>query len=872
MMMMRGVLLQRALRTASVCDRALIFTSAVHQSCPAVEELATSESGHVEELQSGPTGLNDMNRQCMDSRYAVRGTTRHGTPGRTRAQSKPASELIQDPRIMMLFKLVRERKFKELQAAHEQMMKEEAESDETGLDVYFYSRLMTQCVRHAGNETALPVFELMTEAGVTPNVVPYTIVIRALMDLADNEKAHHSGQQGLNEVAKSETLASKAVELLHEMRGRGIRPNELTYKPIMSWLPARKRDAQFQELKNLMAEDGVAFDGVFKFYEIRLALKVGDLKKAERLYIAAKKENAKIASSLDAFFLSAFAQEDRVEELIELLPKVLPVMNSDKGTASAFQCLGRHGKHQAAMKCLTSLKKSGGSSEQLNCSFVSYILGSSKAKKLEETLGLWRDVEEQCRINAPPEVFNILIDSCCKHGHVSWGLDLLDEMQQRGTKLSPYAFNPFICDFARWGMYEEAFEMKAAMGRLGVQPSVVTYSTLVNCCVKLGDMEQAYNLLAEMKQARLDRALEVLREMLSAGVQPDSYTYSMLIFACSMVRNEDKAVELFEEMLQRGVQPNAGIYSAMASVFARCGKLERSIEMVKEIERRGEVVGTKAKSAILAGLSLAGRLGEALALYGALKREGAFPEAYAAGILLVAVGKAGDLDRMFNIFEDCRKENLWTKLTYQQRAEFLNVRCINVVLGCIRHNQLGRALEFLRKVKDENIADVAVLFDKIFLHISNGGRDANEMCWLDVDDGFAVVAAMRELGLSPSRMALEALLDGCASMNDSEQAQRVVSEMEKEGLALNVFSQIRLFRAYVAAEDEEKAIELLQQIDPYDWQDVHVQFILQQTLQPHLEAAQDSPEAAQAPETLPGVRQKLAELIDLYPYRQFMDD
>lgn len=42
MMMMRGVLLQRALRTASVCDRALIFTSAVHQSCPAVEELATS--------------------------------------------------------------------------------------------------------------------------------------------------------------------------------------------------------------------------------------------------------------------------------------------------------------------------------------------------------------------------------------------------------------------------------------------------------------------------------------------------------------------------------------------------------------------------------------------------------------------------------------------------------------------------------------------------------------------------------------------------------------------------------------------------------------------------------------------------------------
>lgn len=100
-------------------------------------------------------------------------------------------------------------------------------------------------------------------------------------------------------MAKSEALASKALELLREMRSRGIKPNELTYKPIMAWLPARGRDAQFQELKQLMAEDGVPFKGVFKFYEIRLALKVGDLKLAERLYVEVKKENTKIASSLD---------------------------------------------------------------------------------------------------------------------------------------------------------------------------------------------------------------------------------------------------------------------------------------------------------------------------------------------------------------------------------------------------------------------------------------------------------------------------------------------------------------------------------------------------------------------------------------------
>ena len=82
----------------------------------------------------------------------------------------------------------------------------------------------------------------------------------------------------------------------------------------------------------------------------------------------------------------------------------------------------------------------------------------------------------------------------------------------------------------------------------------------------------------------------------------------------------------------------------------------------------------------------------------------------------------------------------------------------------------------------------------------------------------------------------------------------------------------RLFRAFVAAEDEDGALELLSQIQPFDFQDPHVQIILMQTLQPHCEAAQDFPEDAQAPETLPKVRQKLHELVESHPMRYRADD
>lgn len=90
---------------------------------------------------------------------------------------------MQDPSILKLFEFAKQKNFTELEAAHNDLIRSQISSDTKKINVYQYSRLMTQCVREVGPECALPVFELMLQAGVTLNVVPYTILIRALMDL-----------------------------------------------------------------------------------------------------------------------------------------------------------------------------------------------------------------------------------------------------------------------------------------------------------------------------------------------------------------------------------------------------------------------------------------------------------------------------------------------------------------------------------------------------------------------------------------------------------------------------------------------------------------------------------------------------------------
>lgn len=70
-----------------------------------------------------------------------------------------------------------------------------------------------------------------------------------------------------------------------------------------------------------------------------------------------------------------------------------------------------------------------------------------------------------------------------------------------------------------------------------------------------------------------------------------------------------------------------------------------------------------------------------------------------------------------------------------------------------------------------------------------------------------------------------------------------------------------MFRAYVAGEDEEKALDLLNQMPEEDLKDSDVRLLLVQILQPHYVAAADSPIAAEALETLPRVREKVDELL-----------
>merc|ERR1719421_601329 len=103
---------------------------------------------------------------------------------------------------------------------------------------------------------------------------------------------------------------------------------------------------------------------------------------------------------------------------------------------------------------------------------------------------------------------------------------------------------------------------------MGIQPDLITFSTLVKGYSQTGDVRKALALKQELK---------------SRGLKCDEIMYNSLIDGCAKANEFEEGLRVFEDMLQTGVPPSNITFSILVKLYFEAGKVQEAFQLVEEM-------------------------------------------------------------------------------------------------------------------------------------------------------------------------------------------------------------------------------------------------------------------------------------------------
>ncbi|KAK2647002.1 hypothetical protein Ddye_022197 [Dipteronia dyeriana] len=208
--------------------------------------------------------------------------------------------------------------------------------------------------------------------------------------------------------------------------------------------------------------------------------------------------------------------------------------------------------------------------------------------------------------------YNILINGCVMSGRFEFAWNVFDEMLKRGLNPTVVTFGTLVYGLCSNSRLEEALKLKEDMTRVyNVRPNGHIYSSLIKGLCKVGELNSAIGLKQEMVRDKVE---------LESGI------YSTLISAMLKVGRKEEVSGIFEEMRENGCNPDTVTYNAMINGLCNENDFEGAFGMFDLMRERGCTPDVVSYNVILGGLCKDGKWREAKDLFEDMPRQGCIPD------------------------------------------------------------------------------------------------------------------------------------------------------------------------------------------------------------------------------------------------------
>ncbi|GMH35501.1 hypothetical protein BSKO_03369 [Bryopsis sp. KO-2023] len=306
----------------------------------------------------------------------------------------------------------------------------------------------------------------------------------------------------------------RALELVAEMRSRGIQCNVHTYSALMN-----------------------------------VCIKCGELELALDVYKQMKAEGCQPNVVTYNTLIDVYGKTGQWEEAV----KVLDVMQEQglepeiRTYNTAIIACNMCGQPDEALKVYERLRAAGHA--PIATTYTALISAYGKAGELDKALETFRKmVQNGCERNII--TYNALLATCEKGGAWELALQLFNQMHKEGCHPNTVTFNSLINVCAQAGKWEKASEIFERMKIQNCKPDSMTYIALLQAFEKGGQWHRAVRIFEQMVQqgCRLDTLVH--------------HTIIDLLWQSGVVWAQAKAAQLFNSALRNyhvrlGVLQNA---------------------------------------------------------------------------------------------------------------------------------------------------------------------------------------------------------------------------------------------------------------------------------------------------------------------------
>ncbi|XP_057453155.1 pentatricopeptide repeat-containing protein At2g15630, mitochondrial-like [Lotus japonicus] len=167
-----------------------------------------------------------------------------------------------------------------------------------------------------------------------------------------------------------------------------------------------------------------------------------------------------------------------------------------------------------------------------------------------------------------------------KEGRLEEASDSLPKMLESESELVPHAliYDALIDECCTKGIegsredIEKTIAYKDEMISRGIEPTLVTYTLLIEALFEVGHSWGAEDMIKEMQEK---------------GLKADVYTYNTLMSGYAKCKFRDAHIGLYDEMVEKRIQPNLLTYNTMMLGHCRCSEVEEARKLFDEMKIRG---------------------------------------------------------------------------------------------------------------------------------------------------------------------------------------------------------------------------------------------------------------------------------------------